>query len=350
MSTFLSLLSEQAEALRRNYQAQLSPDIERAIRDLCRCQTGSMGHAHWRCDHCQHQVEAPLSCGHRSCPQCQHHCTQRWLMNQQHKQLPGAHFMVTLTLPAQLRSLARAQPRALYQQMFAAGAALMKDFAKRKHNGKTGFTLVLHTHNRKRDLHPHLHVIVPAGYYDASRHQWHKGAQNYLYNAKALAKVWRAKMLEAINQHPLLQLPAVPLPKQWVVDCRAVGRGDSALKYLSRYLYRGVLPDKDILSWDDEQVTFRYKDSSTQQWQTRTLPVLKFLWLILQHALPKGFQRVRDYGLLHGSAKALRLQLMLLLLRIGWTPLPLPTLAEKATRPCPCCNHEMMCTGVVRTR
>ena len=101
---------------------------------------------------------------------------------------------------------------------------------------------------------------------------------------------------------PLLSLP-LSLPNKWVVDCRSVGHGLSALKYLSRYLYRGVLPDKDIVDINGDQVTFRYIDSQTNQSTTRSLPTGSFLILILQHVLPKGLQRVRDYGLLHGSAK-----------------------------------------------
>jgi len=255
--------------------------------------------------------------------------------------------MVTLTLPAQLRALALRYPKALYQRMFCVAASLMKDFAARKHRGKSGFTMVLHTHSRRRELHPHLHVVVPAGYYDEARKQWHKGGKGYLYNAFALAKMWRARMLEAINQHPLLTLPA-KLPNKWVVDCRYIGRGTSVLKYLSRYLYRGVLPDRNILSTDNGEVTFRYREGKTQKWKTRTLPTLKFLWLILQHVLPKGFQRVRDYGLLHGSAKLLRLQLLLLMMRMGWKPEPIEAAPTKV-RYCPCCKHAMTCTGVTRT-
>ena len=158
-------------------------------------------------------------------------------------------------------------------------------------------------------MHPHLHIIVACGGYDAKRNIWLKGNSRYLFNAFALAKVWRARMLEGINQHDTLKLPdyrAKPLPKKWVVDCQKIGYGLPALKYLSRYLYRGVLPDKDITNITSTTVTFKYKDSQTKTIKHRTLPTLKFLWLILQHVLPKGMQRVRDYGFLRGNANALR--------------------------------------------
>lgn len=276
MSTFISLLADNYRAFFVHYGYRLTPDMHQAIAAMCRCQTGSLGRAQWQCSHCQCDATSPLSCGHRSCPQCQHRTTIEWLGRQQHKQLPVEYFMVTLTLPAQLRSLALRYPKPLYQRMFTVAASLMKDFAARKHGGQSGFTMVLHTHSRRRELHPHLHVVVPAGYFDAARKQWHKGDKSYLYNAFALAKVWRARMLEVINQHSLLTLPE-RLPDKWIVDCRYIGRGPSVLKYLSRYLYRGVIPDRDIINIDNGEVTFRYREANTQQWQTRTLPTLKFL-------------------------------------------------------------------------
>lgn len=157
-------------------------------------------------------------------------------------------------------------------------------------------------------------------------------------------------MLDAIQAHPNLKLPC-DIPQKWVVDCRHIGYGLPALKYLSRYLYRGVLADKDIIRITDSNVTFRYQNGQDQRWKQRTLPVLKFLWLILQHVLPKGLQRVRDYGFLRGNARTLRRKIQLLFI-----PNLAPSLAEsnvvrsKAFRLCPCCQHEMSCVGISRTR
>ncbi|WP_373369970.1 transposase [Proteus mirabilis] len=112
---------------------------------------------------------------------------------------------------------------------------------------------------------------------------------------------------------------------------------------------RGVLPDKDIIKVTDTEVTFRYLDSQTNTHQTRTLPVLKFLWLILQHVLPKGMQRVRDYGFLRGNAKQTRVRIQLLLLALFYcTPHKEQPVRSKAVRACPCCDHEMACVGVSR--
>ncbi|WKY60732.1 transposase [Vibrio sp. SNU_ST1] len=152
---------------------------------------------------------------------------------------------------------------------------------------------------------------------------------------------------DAAAIYEAVQRPSTP--KQWVVDCRQVGYGQSALNYLARYLYRGVLPDEDITHITDDTVTFRYKESQTNAWRTRTLPTLKFLLLILQHVLPKGLQRVRNYGFLRGQAYALRARIQLLLLNLVYRmpPLTVP-IRSKAIRTCPCCSHEMACVGVSR--
>ena len=116
-----------------------------------------------------------------------------------------------------------------------------------------------------------------------------------------------------------------------------------------RYLYRGVLPDRDIIRVTHTDVTFRYRDSQTKELKTRTLPTLKFLWLILQHVLPKGMQRVRDYGFLRGNAKGLRIRIQLLLLQLFYcTPQTEQPVKSKVVRTCPCCQHEMACVGISR--
>ena len=157
-------------------------------------------------------------------------------------------------------------------------------------------------------------------------------------------------MLEALNKHPDLSLVQVKqMPKKWVVDCTKVGYGLPALKYLSKYLYRGVLADKDIISHNKTSVTFRYQDSSTKTTKMRTLPTLAFLLLILQHILPKGLQRVRDYGLLSSGARKIRLLIQYLLTEFTHLlPPSITPVKPKAKRICPCCQHPMLCTGVIR--
>lgn len=350
MSTFIELLRRHKKALEHQYANQLNPDMRSAIQAMLRCKTEQQGRSQWYCAHCHHNDRLPLSCGHRHCPQCQHRTTSDWLNRQKQKLLPVHYFMVTFTLPHQLTPLARHAPKALYQTMFQIASSVLKSFAKRQSKGALGFTAVLHTHSRQRNLHPHLHIIVAGGRYDSSKQVWHKGNKQYLFNAFALAKVWRAQLLHALHQHPLLWVPG-GIPSKWVVDCRCVGKGQPALEYLSRYLYRSVLPDRDIIKVEKDSVTFRYKESQTQQWIQRTLPTLKFLLLILQHVLPKGLQRVRDYGFLRGQTRETLGRIQLLLLGLFYSlPNLEPVTKSKATRCCPCCQHEMACVGITRPR
>ena len=351
MSTFIDLLRQHHQALETEYSAQLSHDMRHAIYAMLACKTAQQRQSLWACAHCEHYDRTPLSCGHRNCPQCQQNTTSQWLARQKAKRLPVEYFMVTFTLPFELRALARRQPKALYQLMFSVTSSLLKDFATRQGLGQIGFTSVLHTHTRRRELHPHLHIIVANGGYDPKRKQWCKGKKGYLFNEFLLAKVWRARVLDAIKNHPDLSLVNInKLPEKWVVDCKNVGHGLPALKYLSRYLYQGVLPAQDFIHYDQHNVTFCYTDSTTKKITPRTLPILKFLLLILQHVLPKGLQRVRDYGLLSSAAKKLRLIIQLLLLPAhDWLTPTKKITSPRAIRLCPCCQHEMHCIGITRT-
>jgi hypothetical protein len=177
---------------------------------------------------------------------------------------------------------------------------------------------------------------------------------------KVLAKVFRAKLLEAIRQQGL-GLPArydpqgggecrnrrerVSVPKNWVVDVKSVGSGDKALVYLGRYLYKGVIQEKDIIACRDGQVTFRYQDSKTRQLRTRTLPGGQFLWLILLHVLPKGFRRARNFGFLHPNSKRL-IGLLQTLFNLN-PKLALAWLRKRPPLACACCGGEMR---IVKTR
>jgi hypothetical protein len=166
--------------------------------------------------------------------------------------------------------------------------------------GTPGAITVLHTHSRRLDYHPHVHLVMPAAAIDPERRLWRtkKGERDskdngaYLFNHKALAKVFRAKMLDALARAGLV-LPE-QTPDTWVAHCKAVGAGDQALTYLGRYLYRGVIAEKDILACDNGKVTFRYRNAKTGHTDTRTVSGPEFLCLVLQHVLPKGFRRARS--------------------------------------------------------
>jgi hypothetical protein len=351
--TFIDILREHLDAFNQAYEQRITTTMRQAIFAMLSCRANTQRTSHWACQGCSHTADFPLSCGHRSCPQCQHNTTTDWLAKQQAKLLPVEYYMVTFTLPFELRVIAKHQPELMYQAMFSVAASVLKDFAKnsKQLGGDIGFTGVLHTHNRRRDLHPHIHFIIPAGSFDKDRKQWHKSKGKYLFNAFNLATVWRARLLEHLTNKLDITL-ADSLPKKWVVDCQHVGKGLPALKYLSRYLYRGVLPDKNIISDIDGDVSFEYQNSQTSATEIRTLPAVKFLYLILQHVLPKGLRRVRDYGLLQGRCRKLRQQIQLMLAVAGALPqiVGSSSLIEVkrtlATRCCPCCHQPMRFMGI----
>jgi hypothetical protein len=341
MISLVALLESYETLFRKKYAAKLSARHFQAISAIKRCRTAQSGELHVQCTACDHTEWKPHSCGHRSCPQCQNYEASQWLARQQHKQLPVDYFMVTFTLPFQLRALTALNQQVIYQLMFLCVSSTLKDFGLNPDNlgAEIGMTAVLHTHTRQLDYHPHIHVIIPGGGIDRAKRQWIKTKNKFLFNEFALAKVFRARMLDGLNAEKL-PIP-YSMPKKWVVDCQCVGQGEPALKYLSRYLYRGVISEKNILSEGNGEVTFQYLDSETNKPLTRTLKGEDFLWLVLQHVLPKGFRRVRDYGFLHGNAKTL-LKLVQLVLRevIQWlAPKPRPVFK------CPHCQAPMVITG-----
>jgi len=308
------------------------------------CRTPDSGELYVRCTECNHAEWRPLSCGHRSCPQCQNHEASQWIDRQQGKLLPVPYFMVTFTLPYELRSLTWHHQKVVFSILFICVSSTLKDFGLNPKNlgAEIGMTMVLHTHNRRRDFHPHMHVVVPGGGVDKCRRQWKKKKGKYLFNQKAMAKVFRVRFLAALNEAGL----SIPkrVSKEWVVDCSHVGKGITALKYLSKYLYRGVISEKNIVSNQNGQVTFKYIESKTGNTRYRTLKGEDFLRLIMQHVLPKGFRRVRDYGFLHSNAKKL-LFLVQLILHVGIEGI------KQRPRPvfkCPCCKSPMVIMGFRR--
>jgi len=325
------------------YAQTVLPGHLKAMNAICRCRTPDSGELFVQCINpkCKHGQWRPLSCGHRSCPKCQNHEASLWIDRQQSKLLPVPYFMATFTLPYELRPLTWYHQRLVFSIFFLCVAGTLKDFGLNPKNlgAKIGMTMVLHTHNRRLDFHPHVHVVVPGGGVDQRRRQWKKKKGKYLFNEFALAKVFRARFLAALNQAGL----SIPkrVPGKWVVDCEHVGKGITALKYLSRYLYRGVISEKNIVSNQNGRVTFKYIESKTGNSQYRTLKGEDFLYLIMQHVLPKGFRRVRDYGFLHGNAKQLlflvQLILYVVIKRIEQRPRPVFK--------CPCCKAPMMIVG-----
>jgi integrase len=192
-------------------------------------------------------------------------------------------------------------------------------------------TAVLHTHSRRLDYHPHLHLLVPGGGIHVRRREWRTLKGSYLFNHFNLATVFRAILLRKLHAADL-RIPANP--QNWVAHCECVGSGRQAIEYLSRYLYRGLLSNKQIINDSGTHVTFTYRESNTNTQLTRTLKGEDLIRLLLIHVLPKGFRRARDYGFLHGNAKRL-LATLQIILKVAF---PETRQRAKAKLSCPCCH------------
>jgi hypothetical protein len=189
------------------------------------CRSATSPKMQLACDSCNREIWLPHSCGNRHCPHCQAHESQRWIDQQLQKLVPGNYFMITFTLPAEFRSLAWHHQRTLYELITRNAWDTVNTFSQndKKLRGSAGAVTVLHTHNRRLDYHPHTHLVMPAVAFDAKQRLWREKDSKYLFNHKALAKVFRAKMLDSI-QKVGLTLPK-SYPTDWVVDCKAVGGG-----------------------------------------------------------------------------------------------------------------------------
>ncbi len=333
-----------------NYRGQLRSEHYRALAAIKQCRTQASPMMRVKCTGCEQQKLVPHSCGHRHCPHCQHHESQQWLERQMKKQLPAEYFLLTFTLPAEFRALSWAHQSVLYELLMRCSWETVRTFSQndKQLQGTPGAIAVLHTNTRQLEYHPHVHLVMPAAALDGKRRQWRtkrpsKTKAGYLFNHKALAKVFRAKMLAAIEAAGWTLPPRHP--EKWVVDCKSVGGGEKALIYLGRYLYRGVIAEKDIVACDNAQVSFRYRNAKTGKMERRTVPGAHFLWLVLQHVLPKGFRRARNFGFLHPNCKRL---IALLHVLLKFAPAQVTTwFKQRAPILCTCCGAVMV---IVKTR
>ena len=320
MMRLAELIAQFEPALLDQYGPRLLPSHRRALAALKLCRSQFAPHMLAACEGCHTQRCLPHSCGHRACPHCQHHDSAQWLQRQLNALVPATYFLVSFTLPAQLRTLAWQHQRVVYELLMQCAWQTLKTFSLHdaKLAGTPGAVAVLHTHSRALGFHPHVHVCMPAAALSADRLWRTKVSRGktpgsreparggYLFNHKALGRVFAGKFRAASAQAGL-KIPN-DLPDAWVVDCKSVGDGQAALRYLGRYLYRGVIQERDILRCKDGQVTYRWRDAKTGKSCARSLPGADFLWLLLQHVLPKGLQRARNFGFLHhNSSRALNL-------------------------------------------
>jgi hypothetical protein len=346
VTTLAEIFRRYGPAYRSKYENSILPSHRRAMADIEQCRTRPLGGHVYLCHRCDKYVYSYHSCQNRHCPQCGHEAGQRWLAQQQQFRLPVPYFMVTFTLPEELRTLTRSHQKRLYNILFRTSAAALQQLARapRFVGGQIGMVGVLQTWARDLSYHPHVHYLVPGVGVAADGQRWLPARQNFLVHVKPLSKLFRGKFRTALEKTDCYdQVPERVWHKEWMVHCQAVGSGETALKYLAPYIFRVALSNRRIVKVDNDEVTFWYQDSKTKKRRYLTLPAEKFILRFLQHVLPKGFVKIRYYGLFSPSYRPVLQQLRLWL---PWPELPTTELAAPACRSkphcrCPICGQPM---------
>lgn len=296
------------ESYLRQYGSSLSSAQKRALRDISACRTPLLGGHVYECGHCQEKIFSYHSCRNRSCPKCHQAQTQRWIDKQRGRLPACSYFLVTFTLPAQLRLLARTHPKKIYSLLMKAAAdALQKLAADPRYLGaRLGALAVLHTWTRAMLFHPHVHMLVTAGGLASDGQTWVETKYSkFLLPDPALSIIFRAKFCHGLKKAGLLShAPVSVWKKNWVVHSQHAGRGEKVLDYLGRYVFRIAISNSRIESIDNGTVRFRYRDNRSQQIRRVTLPGVEFIGRFLQHVPPKGAAKVRHYGIFSPSSKS----------------------------------------------
>jgi len=312
---------------------RLRPSQRRALADIERCRTPALGGSVYRCDDCGALDYRYHSCRNRHCPKCQDDRAQRWLERVQRRLLPSDHYLLTFTLPHQLRAVAHRHQRVVYAALLREAAAAVQTVAADRAwvGGTVGILAVLHTWSRTLEDHPHAHLLVTAGGLSTDGMAWVRPAHpRFLLPGYVLSRIFRAKMRDALTRAGVAQEvdPRV-WQRRWAVHVQQIGTGHHAALYLSRYVYRVALTNQRLERFTHGRVTFRYTHARTREARSVTLPADAFLARFLQHVLPRGFTKIRWYGLLSpGRRKDLERARQLLALRALPAPCPPPANPE----------------------
>ena len=294
-------------AYREKFGDRMLPSHRRAMQDIEQCRTESLGGQVYFCQQCQEQRYSYHSCKNRHCPKCQNEQANQWLAEQQQLLLPVTHFLVTFTLPDELRAVARSNQKTIYHLLFRASSQALLQLAQdpRFVGGRIGMVGVLHTWTRQLLYHPHVHYIVTGGGLTADA-RWRSARKDFLVPVKALSRIFRAKFRDELKKTELFALVQAPVwDKAWVVHSEPVGSGDAAFQYLAPYIFRVAISNRRLEKLQHGQVTFSYKESATQQLKPCTIPATEFIRRFLQHVLPPRFIKVRYYGLLSPAHRQL---------------------------------------------
>jgi hypothetical protein len=294
------ILRDYAPALDR-----LGPDRRRAVRDITSCRTAVLGgHLH-RCDECGHELPLYNSCRNRHCPKCQNLAQARWVERQVCDLLPVHYFHVVFTVPACLQPLFVRDRRHGYALLFAAAWETLREVSRRRLGATPGALAVLHTWSQTLVFHPHIHCIVTGGGLDANGAHWIATRPDYFLPVRVLSRVFRGKLLEALEHSSPCRAATSALLRQaaahpWVVYSKPPMAGpQQVLRYLGRYTHRIAIGNERILSSAEGRVSFRYRDRRHHNRAgILTITGAEFARRFLLHVLPRRFVRLRHFGLL----------------------------------------------------
>jgi hypothetical protein len=264
-----------------------------------KCRTEAMGGHAYYCETCKEPRYSYHSCKNRHCPKCQNDQAQVWLEGQKHFLLPLVYFMVTFTLPEELRDIVSRNQKLLYDILFRSSAEALQELAKdpRLIGGLIGMVGVLQTWTRDLWYHPHVHYLVPGGALACDGSKWLPSRKNFFLHEKPLSILFRAKFRDELKKTDLfLQVDPNAWKKDWVVDCEPVGSGEEAFEYLAPYIFRVAITNNRIRKLENGKVTFEYKESDTGKLKLRTISAEEFIRRFLCHVLPDRFVKVRYYG------------------------------------------------------
>jgi Putative transposase/Transposase zinc-binding domain len=369
------VIREFGAAFRARYGGSLSGVQRKALDDLAACRTAALGGHVQRCHDCGHEQVAYNSCRNRHCPKCQALSRALWLEREAKFLLPVEYYHVVFTLPQEVAELAVTQPAVLYELLFQAASATLREVAAnpKRLGAQVGVLMVLHTWGQNLHHHPHVHCVVTGGGLSCNAQgdvedtpRWVSCRPGFFLPVRVLSRVFRGKYLASLRQavvhgkltfgldaEAFTQWLATLYAKEWVVYAKPpFGGPERVLKYLARYTHRVAISNHRLVKLDTDSVTFRYKDySDGHRSRTMTLSATEFLRRFVQHVLPRGFVKVRHYGLLANRHRQVRLEVCrrLLLAVFVATALadtgPSPTHVDSAPRPC-CsrCGSERLMT------
>ncbi len=244
-------------AYRERFGDKMPSSHKAAMKAIEQCRTEALGGQLYYCHHCDEQWYSYHSCRNRHCPKCQYEAAQVWLEKQRQLLLPVPYFLVTFTLPAELREIVRSNQQIIYNLLFRSATEALQQLAQDRIGGQIGIVGILQTWTRDLRFHPHVHFLVPGGGLSKDGKQWFASRKNFLVRVEPLGRLFRGKFRAALKKTALFaNVPTSAWDKVWVVDSRPVGTGEAALKYLAPYVFRVAISNNRILKVENDSVFF----------------------------------------------------------------------------------------------